>query len=131
MFSQLNPFMQKHDKKSPCPAKVDGHLGWPGRREKQGEKRNRKSGKKKVGRKKGGEEYIFPLFSPPKKVGKNTKVHFEGSMTCQTSLQGSPRECLPGLVNFVTAVAYHFYLNLPRKFSQPGKHFFGDSCNFY
>ena len=43
-------------------------------------------------------------------------------------LQGSPKECFPGLVNFVTAVAYHFCLNLPRAFSQPGKHSFGDPC---
>ena len=32
------------------------------------------------------------------------------------------------LVNFVTAVAYHFCLNLPRTYSQPGKHSFGDPC---
>ena len=43
-------------------------------------------------------------------------------------IQGSPKECFPGLVNFVTAVAYHFCLNLPRAFSQPGKHSFGDPC---
>ena len=43
-------------------------------------------------------------------------------------VQGSPKECFPGLVNFVTAVAYHFCLNLPRAFSQPGKHSFGDPC---
>ena len=28
----------------------------------------------------------------------------------------------PGLVNFVAAVAYHFYLALPAAFSQPGEH---------
>ena len=43
-------------------------------------------------------------------------------------VQGSPKECFPGLVNFVTAVAYHLCLNLPRAFSQPGKHSFGDPC---
>ena len=36
------------------------------------------------------------------------------------TLQGSPKECFPGLVNFVTAVAYHFCLNLPENFLQPG-----------
>ena len=34
-------------------------------------------------------------------------------------LLGSPKECFPGLVNFVIAVAYHFYLTLPVVFSQP------------
>ena len=29
----------------------------------------------------------------------------------------------PGLVNFVPSVAYHFCLNLPWNFSQPGAHF--------
>ena len=32
---------------------------------------------------------------------------------------------------FVTPVAYHFGLNLPRAFSQPGKHSFGDLCILY
>ena len=43
-------------------------------------------------------------------------------------VQGSPKECFPGFENFLTAVAYHFWLNLPRAFSQPGKHSFGDPC---
>ena len=34
-------------------------------------------------------------------------------------LQGSPKECFPGLVNFVTAVAYHLCLNLPTAVLQP------------
>ena len=34
----------------------------------------------------------------------------------------------PGLVNFVPAVAYHFCLNLPEKFSQPGAHFLAQPC---
>ena len=37
-------------------------------------------------------------------------------------VQGLPKEYFPGLVNFVTAVAYLFCLNLPRALSQPGKH---------
>ena len=36
------------------------------------------------------------------------------------SIQGSANPRAPGLVNFVPAVAYHFCLNLPKKFSQPG-----------
>ena len=35
-------------------------------------------------------------------------------------IQGSPKECFPGLVNFVIAVAYHFFLALPAAFTQPG-----------
>ena len=47
MFAQLDPFMQKHDKKSPCAVEVDG----------QGEERNRgKRETEKVGRKKRGME---------------------------------------------------------------------------
>ena len=56
---------------------------------------------------------------------KETIVCIQGAV-----VQGSPKECFPGLVNFVTAV-YHFYLNLPRTFSQPGKHSFGDPCNMH
>ena len=44
-------------------------------------------------------------------------------------VQGAPKEGLPGLVKVVTAVAYHSCLNLPRAFSQPGKHSFGDPCS--
>ena len=51
-----------------------------------------------------------------------------GALFREVGLQGSPKECFPGLVNFVTAVAYHFCLNLPIAFSQPGKHSFGDPC---
>ena len=43
-------------------------------------------------------------------------------------IQGSAKRLRPGLVNCVPAVAYHFCLNLPRAFSQPGKHSFGDPC---
>ena len=32
------------------------------------------------------------------------------------------------MVNFVTAVAYHFCLISPAAFSQPGKHSFDDPC---
>ena len=36
-------------------------------------------------------------------------------------LQGSAKRWFPGLVNFVTAVAYHFCLALPAAFT-PGDH---------
>ena len=35
---------------------------------------------------------------------------------------------LPGLVNFVHAVAYYFYLNLPATFSQPGNDLIVKPC---
>ena len=35
-------------------------------------------------------------------------------------IQGWAKKWSPGLVNFIPAVAYHFYLNLPAAFSQPG-----------
>ena len=50
--------------------------------------------------------------------------HFCGHLAFGHS--ANPRT--PGLVNFVTAVAYHFCLNLPRAFLQPGKNSFGDPC---
>ena len=34
------------------------------------------------------------------------------------SVQGLPKECFTGLVNFVISVAYHFCLNLPTAFSR-------------
>ena len=47
-----------------------------------------------------------------------------------TELQGSANPRAPGLVNFVPAVAYHFCLNLPEKFSQPGVHGLADPCMY-
>ena len=35
-------------------------------------------------------------------------------------VQGSAKRWAPGLVNFVSAVAYHFCLGLPAAFTQPG-----------
>ena len=43
-------------------------------------------------------------------------------------VQGSANPRTPGLVNFVIAVAYHFCLNLPRAFSQPGGRGLADPC---
>ena len=36
----------------------------------------------------------------------------------------------PGLVNFVPAVAYHFCLNLPAAFKQPGARLLAEPCRF-
>ena len=44
--------------------------------------------------------------------------------------QAVPKECLPGLVNFVTAVSYHFCLSLPAAFTQPGDHLLADPLYF-
>ena len=38
-------------------------------------------------------------------------------------IQGSANRWTPGLVKYVAANAYHFYLNLPASFTQPGDHF--------
>ena len=43
----------------------------------------------------------------------------QGAIPFCCLLQGSANPRAPGLVNFVTAVAYPFCLNLPEKFSQP------------
>ena len=66
--------------------------------------------------------WAYPYFICP------LSVHAHLISARHLYIQGSPKECFPGLVNFVTAVAYHFCLNLPRAFSQPGKHSFGDPC---
>ena len=39
-------------------------------------------------------------------------------------VQGSAKRRSPCLVNFVAAVAYHFWLALPAAFTQPGNHIF-------
>ena len=43
-------------------------------------------------------------------------------------LQGSAIRLLPGLLNFVTAVAYTFCLSLPLSFTQPGRSLLTDPC---
>ena len=45
-----------------------------------------------------------------------------------TRLQGSTKRPFPGVVNFVPAVAYHFCLNLPAAFSQPGNSLILEPC---
>ena len=37
---------------------------------------------------------------------------------------------VPGLVNFITAVAYHFCLARPRAFTQPGTYLLAEPCTF-
>ena len=43
-------------------------------------------------------------------------------------VQCPAKEWFPGCENFVLAVAYHFCLALPEKFSQPGDHSFAGPC---
>ena len=44
------------------------------------------------------------------------------------SLQSSAKRRSPGLVNFVTAPAYHSCLALPAAFTQPGDHLLAEPC---
>ena len=45
-------------------------------------------------------------------------------------VQGSTNRRAPGLVNFVLALAYHFCLNLPATFTQPGAHLLVEPCTY-
>ena len=44
-------------------------------------------------------------------------------------LQGSAKRWYQGLVNFVTALAYHFCLTLPEAFTQPADHLLAEPCS--
>ena len=55
-------------------------------------------------------------------------VSVSGTLPRIWYVQGSANPRTPGLVNFVYAVAYHFCLNLPRAFSQPGARGLADPC---
>ena len=51
-----------------------------------------------------------------------------GLTTIFCEIQGSAKRQSTGLVNFVTALAYHFYLALPASFTQPGDHLLAEPC---
>ena len=51
------------------------------------------------------------------KTSNNEVKSFASYVVSTVISQGSPKEWVPGLVNFIPALAYHFYLNLPKKFS--------------
>ena len=74
----------------------------------------------------------FPRFPQycAKRIGSKQSWGQDVRSFAAQNIQGSPKECFPGLVNLVTAVAYHFCLNLPGGFSQRGKHSLGDPCIF-
>ena len=44
-------------------------------------------------------------------------------------VQGSAKRLKPGLVNFVSALTYHFFLALPAAFTKPGRSFLAEHCN--
>ena len=46
-------------------------------------------------------------------------------------LQSSAKRRRPGLVNFVSAVAYHSCLSLPAAFTQPGRSLLADPCIYF
>ena len=43
-------------------------------------------------------------------------------------IQGAAEVGAPGLVNFIAAVAYHFFPSLPAAFTQPGASTLADLC---
>ena len=45
-----------------------------------------------------------------------------------SDIQGQAKRHFPGLVNYVTALAYHFCLALPAAFSQPGDRPLAEPC---
>ena len=47
---------------------------------------------------------------------------------CPGGIQGSAKRQSPGLVNFIPAVAFHFWLALPTAFTQPGARLLAEPC---
>ena len=47
---------------------------------------------------------------------------------CKSHVQSSAKRWVPGLVNFVHALAYHFCPALVAAFTQPGAHLFAEPC---
>ena len=65
--------------------------------------------------------------SQQRTIAPNIRLSFADLMCNQFSkygkyVQGLAKRRSPGLVNFVTALAYHFYLALPAAFTLPGDH---------
>ena len=52
-------------------------------------------------------------------------IHLESE---RVHVQSSAKRRRPGLVNFVSAVAYHSSLSLPAAFTQPGRSLLADPC---
>ena len=66
---------------------------------------------------------LFLLESRMLPPNKNPSLFFP-SLLYRARLKGGP----PGLVNFVTAVAFHFFLALPAALTQPGDHLLTEPC---
>ena len=43
-------------------------------------------------------------------------------------IQGLAKRRYPGLISFVPAVAYHFYLAMPAAITQPGDNLIAEPC---
>ena len=71
----------------------------------------------------------FLLFSPSEKKSRwLLDIFLEAySRRFPTTVLGWAERGSPGPVNYVLAVAYHFY-TLHKKYSQPGDHFLGQPC---
>ena len=66
---------------------------------------------------------IFP-------VHQLTRFAISLSSSSDTHVQSSAIVGSPGLVNFITAVAYHFCPSLPAAFTQPGASTLADLCTY-
>ena len=73
--------------------------------------------------------YLERKISPPTaalKLSDKNKESEGGGL-----IQDSAKRLRPGLLNFVPTVAYHFYLNLPAAFTQPGRSLLADPCKYH
>ena len=67
-------------------------------------------------------------FQPEMELIRSFDSSVVGSAAFSNRLQGPAKKRFPGCENLVLAVAYHFCLALPEKFSQPGNHSFAGPC---
>ena len=70
----------------------------------------------------------FPWFHHLKKASFVAMPHPYACVCALELCTGPGKKRFPGCENFVLAVAYHFCLALPEKFSQPGNHSFAGPC---
>ena len=67
-------------------------------------------------------------WHPVKHATIHNAIHPLGGARLQVAVQRSAKFGAPGLVNFVTAVAYHFCPSLPAAFTQPSASILTDLC---
>ena len=60
----------------------------------------------------------------------NSTTDVEAGLNITKYVQSSAKRLWPGLVNFVSALAYHSCLSLPAAFTQPGRSLLADPCIF-